>query len=293
MSVRVGYCSAFVPPEWIAAYGLQGLRLIPDGSAPAGEGICPFAMAFARSAGACDLDAVIVTSTCDQMRRIAEQIDLPLDRVFLMNVPATWQTSTSRDLYLQELRRLGSFLQRLGGQKPEGWQLAEVMRRYEHGRWALRRPHDGGETGGVRLALVGGPMRQRDFRIFDIIKQTGAEVVLDATEFGQRGMPGAFNQTALEQDPLAELARAYFDAIPDAFRRPDTLLHEYLRREFSGRRVQGIILVRYLWCDLWHAQLPRLKHDTSLPVVELDLTGQESDLQRMRSRIESLVEILR
>ena len=87
----------------------------------------------------------------------------------------------------------------------------------------------------------------------------GGRVVLDATEGGQRTMPRRFDPARVASDPLQELADAYFDGIPDAFRRPNSRLYEWLGRELAARHVQGIIFRRYLWCDLWHAELQRLK----------------------------------
>jgi len=290
MTLAVAYISPFVPPEWIAAHGLRPTRLVPDSppelAPPAG--LCPFAAAFARSASVAD--AVVITTTCDQMRRIAEQITTDPSRLFLMNVPATWQIPAPLQLYTDELRRLARFLVRLGGVSPTPQHLAAVMRHHDADRRIVRSsasPHNA-----VRLALVGPHLRQQDLWLFDCITQAGGCVALDATDTGQRSLPAPFNDHMLSIDPLAELARAYFLTIPDAFRRPDTLLHQYLRQQLVTCRIQGIILVRYLWCDQWHAQLPRLKENLKVPVVEIDLGGQDHDLARTRNRIESLVGIL-
>ena len=57
--------------------------------------------------------------------------------VFLANIPATWETETARNLYLDELRRLGKWLTVLGGTAPTGPQLVSVLCRYEDARAAL------------------------------------------------------------------------------------------------------------------------------------------------------------
>ena len=93
-------------------------------------------------------------------------------------------------------------------------------------------------------------------------------------------LPAPFDPQRLEADPVDELVRAYFDTIPDAFRRPDTHLYDYLRRQIADRRVQGMVLVRPLWCDHWHAQRERLKQCTGLPLVQIDLGDQDHELQR-------------
>jgi benzoyl-CoA reductase/2-hydroxyglutaryl-CoA dehydratase subunit BcrC/BadD/HgdB len=126
-----------------------------------------------------------------------------------------------------------------------------------------------------------------------LLAELGAQVVLDATETDERGLPAPFDAAQLAADPLAELVRAYFDTIPDAFRRPDSQLYEYLRRQVAERNVQGLVLVRHVWCDHWHAQRERLKQCMALPLVEIDLGDQDQQRQRMRTRLETLVSMVR
>lgn len=351
MEGSIVYSSPFVPAEWIAAHGLAPHRLLSDAvDTDVAQGVCPFASDFATcSAHVADVRGIIVASTCDQMRRSAERIAAGgVVPVFLLNVPATWQRESSRQLYRSEMLRLGRFLVACGGTAPRQEQLAATMREFDARRRALlaarleltareyaeaichvnrdidaasrtaeevptSMQHLGAAPGltptssasaapellsrkasaVVRVALVGGPLRQADFWIYDLVEQLGASVVLDATEAAERGMPAPFDEDRLQVDPLGELTRAYFDTIPDAFRRPDALLHEYLRRQLTSRSAQGVILVRYAWCDHWHALRGRLRETLSLPVTEVDLGGSDEQLQRTRTRIEALVSILR
>ncbi|MGE5611417.1 MAG: 2-hydroxyacyl-CoA dehydratase [Bacillota bacterium] len=295
MNCTVGYTSPFVPPEWISAHGLVPRRLqLRRASGPVNAGVCPFAAAIAeRGQQMGEAEALVLTSTCDQMRRIIEHMDGNSFRVFLMDVPATWQTTESQALYVDELHRLGRFMCRLGGRPCEKSRLANAMREYDERRRAERAMR--GEVnpyGRVPLALVGGALRKQDAWLFECIDQSGGWVALDATESGQRTLPAAFDSARVNEDPIGELARAYFGTIPDVFRRPDTLLHEYLHQQIQSRGVRGILLVRYVWCDQWHAQFQRIKEATGLPAIEVDLGDQDQDLQRTRTRIESLIGIL-
>ena len=125
----VAYASPFVPPEWIEAHGLAPRRIFPDGDEdPASEGLCAVAGGVVRWAGNPDADALVMTTTCDQMRRSAERIPAGRLPVFLMNVPVTWQTGAARRLYRDELLRLGRFLERAGGTRPSDGRLREVLR---------------------------------------------------------------------------------------------------------------------------------------------------------------------
>jgi hypothetical protein len=127
----IAYCNPFVPVEWIAAHGLQPRWLRPQTRYFAGDissdqdvrirlreldlqvhgrrGVCPLAAAVVDTVlSGTEPSAVVLTTTCDQMRYTASLLDhqhgVP---VFVMNVPSTWQTEASRSLYLAELRRLG------------------------------------------------------------------------------------------------------------------------------------------------------------------------------------------
>lgn len=286
-------------------------------------GMCPYARAFvAEALSQPDREAVILTTTCDQMRRAAEwPAPAGGPPVFLMTVPATWQAPTSVRLYRDELERLGRFLVGLGGREPSRRHLAEVMEDYDDRRTALRglvgrlgarraseamarfdlgepigpaegapalaRPH------GIPVALIGGPLMRGDGRVFDAIEQAGGVVVLDGTENGTRTLPAPFDRRRLRDDPLMELVDAYFGAIPDAFRRPDTALYRWLDRERAESGARGIIVWRYVWCDLWAATVARVQEATGLPVLDLDSSGQGAGFDRTAHRIQAFLEVLR
>jgi benzoyl-CoA reductase/2-hydroxyglutaryl-CoA dehydratase subunit BcrC/BadD/HgdB len=255
------------------------------------------------------------------MRRAAELIArrgaMP---VFLMNVPSTWQTPAAQRLYLSELDRLGAFLVRQGGRQPSDEELAGVMLAYDDARRRLQaargtlsarqyaeavmRFHREGPAefalppaepapGGVPLAIVGGPLLRMDTTIFEQVEASGGRLVLDATETGERTMPAAFDRRRVPDDPRMELAGAYFGSIPDAFRRPNSELYRWLKRELTGRDVRGIIFRRYVWCDIWHAELGRLRDWTRLPVLDLDVGGEDGDSRgRTAGRIQAFLEML-
>lgn len=145
----------------------------------------------------------------------------------------------------------------------------------------------------VRLAIVGGPLMRQDFALFDIVEQSGGRIVLDATETGERGICAGFDRRRIHDDPLLELADAYFNGIHDASRRPNSGLYIWLQQELATRGVQGIIFHRYVWCDIWHAELKRLMDWTDLPVLDIDTAGDnETDKYRSENRIRAFLEML-
>lgn len=323
------YTCPYVPAEWIAAHGLRASRLLLDHVDSASmfirtEGVCPFVRSFLSEAMRNkDAGGVVVTTVCDQMRRAFDILELKCDLPsFLMNVPNTWQNLESQKLYIDELKRLSRYLVSLGGKSPSNDALTKIMLEYDAARatvlaareylsagqyaeaiaafgrggpdqTANRVTDTGQKNDGVSLAIVGGPLMKQDFALFDIIEQSGGKIVLNATETGERGMCGTFDRRRLRDEPLLELADAYFVGIRDAFRRPNSGLYKWLQQELALRQVHGIIFHRYLWCDIWHAELSRLKDWTDLPVLDIDTAGDnETDEYRTANRIRAFLEML-
>ena len=147
--------------------------------------------------------------------------------------------------------------------------------------------------GGVPVALVGGPMVTDDFALFDLVESCGASVVLDATESGERTWPAPLDRRRVRDDPLGVLADAYFGHIPDAFRRPNQGFYEWLERELAERDVRGIICRRYVWCDVWHGELGRLKEWAPVPVLDIDVDDDMAATRtRTTTRVQAFLEVL-
>ncbi len=293
----VAYSCVYVPAEWIAAHRLQPVRVQPSSRAAdvAGEreGVCHYLRWFVNAVcreGAAD--AVVVTTVCDQMRRAPELISLFSGiPVFLMHVPATWQSPTAMKYYIDELNRLGDFFVGIGGVKPSDGELADVMLDYEQKR--LARSCDNEKADGIPLAIVGGELTSDDSAITDMVRRCGGRIALDATDFGQRGEPGRFDRRNIRRSPLLELASAYFGAIPHAFRRPNSELFRYLRKEIAARGIRGIIFRRYQWCDTWNAELPRFREWAGIPVLDLDGAEEGHETARLLGRVQAFMEMLR
>lgn len=295
MSKRVVHSCPFVPAEWIAAHGLEPVRIMPESAAAVGSvgpvpGVCPYARAFVNTA-LWEGDAAVLTTACDQMRRAAELIEgLP---VFLLNVPHTWQSKGSFELYLGEVRRLGRFLVGLGGAEPTADALSAVMRNYDAERARTRAAIGRAAPRGIPIALVGGPMFADHVGIFDLIEQAGGYVALDATETGERTMISNFDWDKLGNDPLRLLAETYFRDITDPFRRPNTPFYDWLGERIRERKIRGIILRRYLWCDIWHAEAERIKEQFGLPFVHIDVGDSATDAARTLTRLQTFMELLK
>jgi hypothetical protein len=80
--------------------------------------------------------------------------------------------------------------------------------------------------------------------------------------------------------------------IPDVRRRPNHGFYTWLGQELAARKVRGILFHRYVWCDLWRAELARLKQWSPAPVVEIDACDGGDPRDQPSARIEALMEML-
>jgi len=137
-------------------------------------------------------------------------------------------------------------------------------------------------------------MSQGDYQWLTAFEDTGARFVLDATEAGERTLPAPVDLDRLKADPLDELVRIYFDSIPEVFQRPNDRWFAWLSKQVAGRCVRGIVVRRFVWCDHWHGEMPRLREELGVPVLEWEGTGNDP---RARSgaagRMEAFLEMLR
>jgi hypothetical protein len=111
-----------------------------------------------------------------------------------------------------------------------------------------------------------------------MLQQVGLHVVLNATESPLWETHAPADGCKLEVRPLI-------------VQRPNTPFFEWLRRNSQTFRLQGWVLLRQTWCDLFHAEVVRLKSETSLPWLDLE-TGAYPALEALHTRAEAFAERL-
>jgi len=306
------YSSPFIPAEWIAAHGLVPCRRSFTGTAPddvslAGPvsreaGVCPYMRGFINEAvREPRVRAVILTTTCDQMRRGADLLTLhSAVPFFLMNIPSCFGTGSAEALYRSELDRLGLFLVSQGGSRVASDRLGEILLEYEiNRRMALVNasgrpavvPGTGSERG-VPVGFIGGPLAEGHLDIFDVFAGQGAEVIFNGTESGDRVMPARFDLRRIKSEPLKVLAESYFGAIPDIFERPNTRVFSWMEKAVQAGKVRGMVFIRYVWCDKWHSEVHRFREALDIPLLDIELDGACVN-ERVRNRIGAFMEGLK
>jgi hypothetical protein len=317
----------WVPVEWIRAHGLAPRGVwslssnVPGGSV---EGACAFAQNVQLFSRTLSGTPVIYTTACDQMRRAADTVmGCAANPIFLLNLPATWQTAAARQLYRAELDRLSQFLQRHGGCMPTAAALSAEMcnqdkRREKIHQWikhVAARPAAEAMAGffsgaplpergvqarrqGVPLALVGGPLCAAQWDVFDRIEEAGGCVVLNAVEPGERCLLPTFPAAAKEPGRSLEglldiLCDHYFDHVVDVFQRPNSRLYIWLQGRLAATCARGIILWVHVGCDLWRVEAASLRESFAMPVLVLDAPDVGGGSLRDENRIGAFVESLR
>lgn len=285
---RVLYGSPYIPPEWIQGHGLTPVCMLPAVVSPTetSAGVCPYARLMLNHAESLPGSAVIFTTRCDQTRRIAELYNSQRGQSFLMNIPAAWQSPVARDMYRDELNRLGRFLIRAGGDKFSLHRLTPHRRPPSVGA----KPSPGE---GKNIALFGGPETARIPEFYDLLKANGLKIVLDGTELSGSGR-GGIDPKALEANPIKTLTQAYFVDLPDIAKRPNTQFYSRMSQYVKARAVEAIIVRTFPWCDLWTAELPRIRECFQLPVLHyvVDTTSPLSSDKRLNTRLSAFTEMI-
>jgi benzoyl-CoA reductase/2-hydroxyglutaryl-CoA dehydratase subunit BcrC/BadD/HgdB len=273
------YCP-YVPEPWVKTHGCELVRLKPSGKAvhdsvACVEGLCPYAQAWVSDVLQSDpAQAIVMTTCCDQMRRAFELVEQVANvPCFLMNLPKVWQRESAFASYQEELRRLGRFLDRLPDNE------CAVTPSFKEKKTSVPR-HDS-----VPLALVGSHGLEQDERLKALIEQLGGCITLDTTE------PTLPVQTPGET--FDAMSRAYWETLNDVSQRPNTRLYERLGSLMGQTRVAGVIVRRYLWCDLWHAEVARIKAWSNVPVLDIEISSPtQMDQHRLATRIQAFMEMI-
>lgn len=289
MTTTVYYTCPFVPKEWIVACGGRPVRptcaLDNDGISLT-EGMCTFTEAWLQfllhRAGAGENFAAVFTTSCDQMRRAYDLYGSQSNRpAFLLNVPSG-QTAACLAYYRQELERLTRFLCSVTGAKLDTGLIEPASTTPA----AADR-----QEGRINIAITGGPVCKSIYdQLQGLLSQSQAQLALDLCE---NVIAAQWTRTdnASPDETLTHLAQAYF-ALPAIWKRPNHSFHHELAGQAAVCEIDGIILFRHVFCDLWHSAAYDIKKSLPQAVLEIDLDGQANLSESAVSRIQAFLEVL-
>ena len=327
---RAYFSSPFIPSELVSACGFSPVsnmlafeHVKSDNTL---TGVCAFARTFANHAKqVCKHDVIIFTSICDQLRRISELVSpADNDNIFLFNMPATWQTEASFYLYKAELNRLTNFLCKKSNIIFEDKILANEIEKYNFQKEKLNsisqnfsadaklklaahfhkhqtidnfskqvstpsKPN----SNKPRIAFIAGDLLPQESWIYKEIALAGAEISLDLSECSLQNLTKTFDLDLEKDSAFNSMSKFYFEAINDAFRRPDIKFRNKIESLIRTQKIAGVIIQHYVWCDIWQAQASALSKHLSIPVLNIDCDAESANnRQRLVTRIHAFIEML-
>lgn len=134
-----------------------------------------------------------------------------------------------------------------------------------------------------------------DVTLVRLIEECGADVVMDDTCIGARGLLGRVTD---DGDLWAGLVRYYFTNFhcPRTFRGVDRARFDYLLRAARAFRVDGVVLYVLAFCDPHRFDVVDLRQSleqAGLPSLLLEDDYTLANLESLRTRVQAFVEMLR
>ena len=211
------------------------------------------------------MDGLVLTTSCDQLRRAAEWLNDDA-RVFLFNFPST----RHQDRLLEaEKARLNKWVA----------QLAQTPGRL---RPCCEAASDARPLGQQDVSLDGG-------------KETLSIGVLGGHFFGdQQSVVRFFEKRGIR---ISLWGCEGGEWVGDVFQRPNDAFYEQVHAKIAERHLDGLIVVRTTWCDVWRLASVRLHEVVKVPVLEWVMDGQFQGQSfpdgASTTRLEAFCELLR
>jgi len=148
---------------------------------------------------------------------------------------------------------------------------------------------------GPRVLLTGSTLAYGDYKIYDLIEDAEAEVVIE--EFAE-GIRHYWEQVVPEGDLMEALADRYFKRrVPPAWFRPGRERLDFLVKLAKDFKVNGVIWYQLMYRDSYDIEsfyFPDiLRKETDLSMLKLTSDYDYSEVGPFRTRVEAFVETMR
>lgn len=319
----------YVPREIVEGLGIHCIRLLAKGSQSEesygtrklGHEVCSWckAMLSAPHFGAGSF--LIGATTCDQFRRFVEAKGRHDNtNPITINIPST-RNPNSLARYTSEIKWLAGELSQMNDKMIDTQKFKDICIKRNSIRKKLNMIHgnissqaflllnqleylmdademsdllDNLEIPGhspkrIRLMHCGSPMTIEEGDFLQMIENFGAEIVYDASSTGDRNCE---IHIETEGDIIENIAKAYFDATPAIWMRPNSGFYDKMRQKIKENNIQGIIWRSMRYCDVWNLEAQRAKAFLGLPLLQLDMNYSDIGSGRIATRVEAFVETL-
>lgn len=273
----IGVTCSYIPVQVIKGFG-EGVKRIKAGTvgsesnAHLSPNICFIAKSIYGEILKNDYKAVIMTSCCDAMRRVAENLELRGKKVFILHVPRKDDESAVK-YFAAQLRSLvndlGNFLNK------EFKQVHE----YEEERKLKR--------GGILVNLTA--FTPQTERVLNIIREAGMHVAINSCNDYRISIN--VKSHASKGDYFTDLARAYLNKFPCSrmlSHTPERILN--LVKETNSK---GVINISPKFCDNMQydkALLSKTLKAAGVPFLALDVYELINEGQ-LKTRIHAFKEM--
>lgn len=151
---------------------------------------------------------------------------------------------------------------------------------------------EGNKTNQKRIMLVGSIMDNTSFT--ELIENAGALIVSDFLCFGTRNF---LDDIHVNGDPLESISRRlyYRMSCPRMMDDHEKRLN-FLKSEIKKAKIDGVILQRINNCDLHGCDNMLFEHelkDLGIPVFNIDRESFQADTNRLQTRIEAFLEMVK
>lgn len=260
---KIAVLSNAIPDAWFEGLDVALVRDAPtDAPVPLRAGMCGY-LAFLPGVLK-QVDGLVLSTCCDQMRRAAEWLAAD-ECVFLFNVPSTHHQER---LLQSEKARLMKWLAQLP-------QARSRLKRCDAS------PSDARTQGAqdarpigtdmLSIGVLGGHFCGDQDTVKAFFAKRGIQVALWGCEGGEW--------------------------VGDVFQRPNAAFYDQVQAVVTKRHLQGLVVVRTTWCDVWRLACVRLHEVLQVPVLEWVMDGQshgQSSLDGSSvTRLEAFCELLR
>jgi len=148
---------------------------------------------------------------------------------------------------------------------------------------------------GPRVLLTGSTLAAGDYRVLDLIEDSGGVVVME--EFAE-GIPPYLLEVASDGDLMGALADAYFmQRIPPAWFRPGRERLEFLIRLAKDFNVDGVVWYQLMYRESYKTESyyfnNMLKKEAGIPMLVVESDYGPSETEPLRTRIETFIDTIR
>ena len=263
---NIAVLSHAIPDDWFE--GLE-VALVRDAECarhapvPLRAGVCG-TLAFLPALLA-EVDGMVLVTSCDQMRRAAEWLNDDT-RVFLFNYPSTLHQERLLEAEKARLLKWSAQLPQMSnGLKRYGEKVIDAR---TEGHQDARREEEK-ET--LSIGVIGGHFCGDQQSVVRFFEKRGVQISLWGCERGEW--------------------------VGDVFQRPNTLFYDQVQAVIAERHLDGILVVRTTWCDVWRLASVRLHEVVKVPVLEWVMDsqclGQSFPDGSSTTRLEAFCELLR